>query len=924
MDNTDDKYSAEFRENAERVKKAIGEFEANSAAIMELSDAYHEDWEMRRLQQGKKSNSAVKASSIPAVYGGVLQRLGRWLGVLPVTDEIVIPESGGPTRYSVLAENISENISEKTKERLAAIGSSPDKIEASFAIIRLEEKNRKIVDVLNFTPNGTIENQFGRETVDGADSTTAGVYEDPAGFFGKPGECSSSAKESPIIEEVYSDEEGRYHSLNVGELQIVKQKLIGYEIGEIAHIENVMKNEKRSRNHRTLHRTEEFTSFEFESGEETERDVQTTTRFELQKEINRDVRDISQKEAGLTVSGKYGPTVEFSASANVAVGNSSANSTRLSNSYSKEVVDRSVQRIQEKIKEKRTLLTIDEVEVINRHAFINRSPESMNVNGIYRWVNKLYEARLFNYGVREIVEVVIPEPAALVRYLALSHPKGATSIPKPLKPGYCRSGKFTPLSVGTVTEFNYLDWVTAYNIQDVEPPPASFVLRSTAYDEDVLKIVSEEAGTLFPYASFADTSFKIDPGYQAKRAWLTVNQTNIFTHGEISIGRTSTTVNYGGIVSGVPQLPDLQPKGSIEVQLSNEDEILPIAISLRFTGVFSATIEVECQRTTKALIEWKISTYSSIMNRYAVLMEEYEEAISGEDNFGGVDIQGKNPIENKNAIASELKRQAITQMTGQTFDGFDAMREAASPQEFPQQDVDEAWREGQYVRFVEQAFEWENMQYLLYPYFWGKKTDWPVTSQLEDTDPLFRSFLQAGYCRVNIPIRPGFVDATNTFLSTGKIPWDSKYDGPVVTEPVIEEEIDPFLSITDEMQAQQGAVYFKSEGTVSHVAGDPEAVLTGNVIEDVNEEGRIVLIPGTNFVKDDENREVNIAGKIYMVVSVDEEQQKITIDDDIAQLIQGNVQYGIGAKAIGVPWMVRIPTSLVILHEGDQLPDIPE
>ena len=53
-------------------------------------------------------------------------------------------------------------------------------------------------------------------------------------------------------------------------------------------------------------------------------------------------------------------------------------------------------------------------------------------------------------------------------------------------------------------------------------------------------------------------------------------------------------------------------------------------------------------------MEWKISTFNAIMNRYEILKEEYEEAISGEDIFGSVDIQGNNPIENQKIILNEF------------------------------------------------------------------------------------------------------------------------------------------------------------------------------------------------------------------------------------------------------------------------------
>ena len=29
------------------------------------------------------------------------------------------------------------------------------------------------------------------------------------------------------------------------------------------------------------------------------------------------------------------------------------------------------------------------------------------------------------------------------------------------------------------------------------------------------------------------------------------------------------------------------------------------------------------------------------------------------------------------------------------------------------------------VKFMEQAFEWEEMSYEFYPYYWGSKEDWP-------------------------------------------------------------------------------------------------------------------------------------------------------------------------------------------------------
>ncbi len=56
--------------------------------------------------------------------------------------------------------------------------------------------------------------------------------------------------------------------LGIGDLKVVKQKLVRYEAGEVAHIENVMAQETRSRQHRRLRQFEEIVELEQEREEE--------------------------------------------------------------------------------------------------------------------------------------------------------------------------------------------------------------------------------------------------------------------------------------------------------------------------------------------------------------------------------------------------------------------------------------------------------------------------------------------------------------------------------------------------------------------------------------------------------------------------------------------------------------------------------
>ncbi|MGH7927548.1 MAG: hypothetical protein ACREQV_07120, partial [Candidatus Binatia bacterium] len=93
--------------------------------------------------------------------------------------------------------------------------------------------------------------------------------------------------------------------IGVGDLKVVKQWLRGYKVGEIAHVENVLLKEAKSRVHRHLEKAEEVFSFATEEQEETQRDTETTDRFELKRETEEVVKTNLSVNAGLNVNVNY-------------------------------------------------------------------------------------------------------------------------------------------------------------------------------------------------------------------------------------------------------------------------------------------------------------------------------------------------------------------------------------------------------------------------------------------------------------------------------------------------------------------------------------------------------------------------------------------------------------------------------------------
>ena len=73
------------------------------------------------------------------------------------------------------------------------------------------------------------------------------------------------------------------------------------------------------------------------------------------------------------------------------------------------------------------------------------------------------------------------------------------------------------------------------------------------------------------------------------------------------------------------------------------------------------------------------------------------------------------------------------------------------------------------IRFLQQAFEWEHVSWVLYPYFWGRRTGWPRKISQNYPDPDFGAFLDAGAARVQIPVRPGFEELVKHYMETGEV-----------------------------------------------------------------------------------------------------------------------------------------------------------
>lgn len=582
----------------------------------------------------------------------------------------------------------------------------------------------------------------------------------------------------------------------------VEQSVQCYVEGEVSHIENIMAREFKEKSTRRLTRTEDTTTISSETEREQLTDTTTADRFEIQSEAAKVIqqnKDFATQING-GISGKIPGGGEFfvNAGLNTATNTSKEESTRTAITEAKEITERALDRVVKKVKEERIRKVTEEFEENNRHGFDNRKG-SQHVVGVYRWVDKLYKNQVVNYGRRLMYEFMIPEPAKL--HLLGMNPDqafssdsvgtigGTKNIPliKPVDPrtftGYMRIASY-----GDITEARSEYWAAIYNIENEPLPNSSINIgKSFAYGKE----------TANPKDSSSAVGIKdqidIPEGYET------------LTYSAKGTGQKSSGARlYMSI--GDRQYPSIWSDPLDQITRSGEylvgyTKSVPVSIATDRYWSFQVNVTLNCRPTIETTNNWKRRNFKAIIDAYEAALKEYNEKLSEIPLPAPVDkaeAKGTNPgfyrqIENtvlrKNCISYLVEKNSATNTYGKS------MFNAANGNSFINYEVTNdvnLTNYAAYVKFIEQAFEWDIMSYSFYPFYWAGKNSWKQKYQFDESiDPTFRSFIQSGMARVMVTVRPGFEEAVQHFMATGII-WSG---GKV---PVIGSSM--YLSVADDLK----------------------------------------------------------------------------------------------------------------------------
>jgi hypothetical protein len=552
--------------------------------------------------------------------------------------------------------------------------------------------------------------------------------------------------------------------IGISDYQKVEAVWKKYEPGEIAHIENLLLGELKERTTRHLRSTEDTYTIETIKESEVVRDLQTTERFAIQKEASKIVQEDFEAKIEANVQGSYG-MVSFGVTAGASYATNTQTSKAESTQYAKDVIDRSLNRILERTREQRTIRIIEEFEETNKHV-LNNVAGTDHVIGIYRWVDKIMQCTLANYGKRLLFEFVVPEPAAFHLFAKSKNTVKGITLQKPNHPSIGipskAGGILTLNSADDLDENNYKIFAAAYDAS-VETYPKAFNLNKAFSTVNP----APDTGKLEAFGG-ADNSLEIPKGYESVAAAVSGFSTGIASHGRVYINEIKVVDIYFGTYSGTTTY---QFQTKIQSVNWGGKSAIPF--------VFNFNVVISCEPSDTHKSEWKLATYNSIMAAYNKKLDDYNNAFAEAQVSQGINIQGSNPLEYRNIEKNELKKSCIQLLT---YDNLFHVNFKVMQHPNPSLPIDEnypyfnnckAIENGKPINFLESIFDWDIMSYFFHPYFYANRKRWINLYNLDSNDPVHTSFLKAGYARVVVPVRKGFETAAINFSETGQIDFDN-------------------------------------------------------------------------------------------------------------------------------------------------------
>lgn len=561
--------------------------------------------------------------------------------------------------------------------------------------------------------------------------------------------------------------------LGIADYLKVEQSVHAYVPGEVSNIENVMASELRHKSSvaRDYSEITDTTS----KSQETEKISDTTkaTRTDMQTEVAKEIDKQQNIEAHTSFSAG-GAKWKLEVGGSYANSTAQHDSTRQAVAKSQELTERAMERVLTKVAEERVQKIIKEYTETNVHEFDNRGKATVagtqaaipqHITGVYRWVDKKMKNQIYNYGKRTMFEFMIPEPARLHR-LALKSSKNVLTAPNDPRDA---EGELN-MTNNNITEEKLQHWAEQYKV----------TLTANPYKEQVVT---------FNFDGTQSNSTQLPANFMCTRAHVMVEydqkKRNFMIKADNFKGSFNFITFYG------------QEYDATDLSLENWVTFNYMINEIKTINFY---INFYCETHPDIMNQWRLANFNAIIDKYEEALKAFNDAQAAADEAAIKDESAnKEKISNyyRDMEAEVLKHNCIAYLlqNNELKFGQALTEDKGTMQSFKVRFGDNLDAYTSLAKFMEQALEWSIMDYTFYSYYWAHTNKWQEMYLSSDLDPLFRNFLQAGMARVIVTVKPGFEDAVNFYMTTGRI-WNGG-EVPVIGDPM-------YLSIVEELREPTG------------------------------------------------------------------------------------------------------------------------
>lgn len=374
----------------------------------------------------------------------------------------------------------------------------------------------------------------------------------------------------------------------------------------------------------------------------------------------------------------------------------------------------------------------------------------------YFQLARKWKMDLLRYGLRMTYDIVIPNPGSgiftLVDEVATLDAAINTpfSFTLPLSAIYYNSLATDPQAIS-----NYDQLAAHYNTSVTAPP-------------EVRKWVNVHKETTevsdYDHVHFDSVEFDIDDNYY-------IYESQVELRKQIDTGETR---DYFRMIGGETVAQGL-------ANLVGESGHLSLDFTYQYIYNYAINITISCRPKVQVLLDWRIQVWNQIRQ---AAQDQYNQSVQSlKDRQAELvqQIADFDALTLRRMEQEEVMKGVLRWLLGPSFylvpfsisslfdpDSNDpAVQNVLDPNRLSYSQWLDVMERGEFIKYIHNAVEWENVLYFTYPYFWDDNRLWDLKKFLYHPDPTHRTFLRSGAARVVLTIRPGFEPSFTSLIETG-------------------------------------------------------------------------------------------------------------------------------------------------------------